>query len=168
MALHGFIQNGFYSKITNLQVDIENKIVSFVLSTLDKKDGKPVFNDINFVVTEEGEIKKYIEEHKKEIPKPIYPQMCLDREALVPMWKPDTPQTEINEYNNSLLEYQKSLQKYEENVQQQDFDLMNEARLKNTYRKYFEKVKMLGMSNPVACAYEYVKSLRGFIGVNDA
>jgi hypothetical protein len=57
--------------------------------------------------------------------------------------------------------------KYEEGVQKQDFDLMEEAKRKNTYLKYFEKSTMLGRSNPAACAYEYIKSLPGFIGVNN-
>jgi len=167
MALQGFIQKDFYSKITNLQVDVENKIVSFVLSTFDKKDGSPIFNDVTFVITEEGEIRKYIEGHKKEIPIPIYPELCKEREKLVPMWTPSTPQPEINAYENALMEYQKSMQNYEGSVQKQDFDLMEEAKRLNTYRKYFEKSTMLGRSNPAACAYEYIKSLPGFIGVNN-
>jgi hypothetical protein len=59
------------------------------------------------------------------------------------------------------------MQKYEETVHQQDIDLMEEAKRLNTYRKYFEKSLMMGRSNPLACAYEYIKSLPGFIGVNN-
>jgi hypothetical protein len=167
MALQGFIQKDFYSKITNIQVDVENKIVSFLLSTFDKKDGSPIFNDVTFVITEEGEIRKYIEEHKKEILPPVYPELCKEREKLVPMWTPSTPQPEINAYENTLIEYHKSMQKYEETVHQQDIDLMEEAKRLNTYRKYFEKSLMMGRSNPLACAYEYIKSLPGFLGVNN-
>jgi hypothetical protein len=52
-------------------------------------------------------------------------------------------------------------------VHQQDIDLMEEAKRLNTYRKYFEKSLMMGRSNPLACAYEYIKSLPGFLGVNN-
>jgi hypothetical protein len=167
MALQGFIQKDFYSKITNLQVDVENKIVSFVLSTFDKKEGPTIFNDVTFIITEEGEIQNYIEKHKKEIPSPVYPELCKEREKLVPMWTPSTPQPEINAYENALMEYEKLILKYKESVQQQDLDLMEEAKRLNTYRKYFEKSQMMGRSNPLACAYEYIKSLPGFIGVNN-
>lgn len=168
MGLKGFVQAGYYSKIDTVMLDNNSDTVMFTLRTLDKKDGTDMLQPLRFVVNRLEEEQKYLSKHTSKLPdKPQYPAVCSNREKMVPMWDDNSSQDEKNEYENTRLNYHRDMAAYDKQIKDLAFKDSLEAKKYNVYEKYFSKVKIYNNSNLLACAYEYVKSLDSFTGVND-
>lgn len=169
MALENFVQLGFYSKITFINIDIENEVVNFNVKTFVGKDQDESIPPTVFTISKEVEINRYIDRHFKEPQSPEYPKFCSVIDERVPQWPvEDVDVAEKRKYENLLIEYEKKLAKWSEECEIVKEEIKAEAQTKNEYDRFFSKHLMFRKSNPLECAYNYVKNHIGFAGVNDA
>lgn len=168
MALQDFIHEGNYSKISQITLDLDMKEISFTLRTLSSSAGTEVIPAILFQISYQEEVEKYLERNPASLPDiPEYPIVCSDREAMVPMWPDGVTQEEINDYTNAKIAYQTELQDYYQTIKLLKEQALVDAKTKNVFMEYFAPVKLFTTSNPVSCAYNYIKAQDSFIGVND-
>jgi len=164
MGLRNFIQNGFYTRISQIRVNKELEMVDFKISVFDRKGGKPIFAmPIDFVISKAEAEREYLNENAPAMPaEPQYPKLCEDREAMVPMWTAESTEEEKNAYDNARSKYLKDFAQWQSDCQAAVVSVQADAKTKNDFVRFFSDEKLYQQSNPTACAYGFLKTRKGF------
>jgi len=168
MALKNFIKTGTYSKIRRIWIDCDKEIVGFSLSVLDKKDGALLFpSSFEYSLSQKEKIQQS-KEAKTILPvAPEYPQICKDREDMVPMWNAESTEADQSAYNAAKTKYEADIIKYQTDYESAIESAELQAKTDNEYDNFFSRKKIFEDSNLVAQAYLYLKTLPAFEGVED-
>jgi|FLOH01.1.fsa_nt_gi hypothetical protein len=168
MALKGFIKAGYHTKIVTLAMDLEKQTIMFSVVTSTSEDGVAALPVLTFSLDRQNEIIKYQQENPPVFPlAPSYPVLCSDREAMVPMWTEESTQKEKDDYQAARDKYLSDLSKYEQDCAVIKASAISLSETANDYDLYFDKDKLFVNSNPVKCAYDFLKTRDSFAGVID-
>ena len=168
MAFKNFIKTGTYSKISRIWMDCDKNIVGFSLLVLSGKEGESLFpSSFEYSLSQKEKIQQS-KEVKISLPAaPEYPQVCKNREAMVPMWNDNSTKAEQDEYKSAKTKYEDDMKKYQTDYEAAVKTAEIQARSDNDYDNFFSKKKIFEDSNLVAQAYNYLKTLSAFEGVED-
>jgi len=169
MAFKNFIKQGSYSKISRIWMDCDKEIICFSMSVLEKKDGDLLFpSSFEYSLSQNEKIQQSKGEKMSLPVPPEYPQICKDREALVPMWDAESTKTEQDEYKAAKQKYTTDdMKKYQTDYESAVESAELQAKADNEYDNFFSRKKIFEDSNLVAQAYNYLKTLPAFEGVED-
>ncbi|MCG8551840.1 MAG: hypothetical protein MI799_15665 [Desulfobacterales bacterium] len=168
MALEGFVKAGSYSRINTINVSKGAARVDFDLAVYESNGGEMILGPLVFAVDYANEINKYKAANPVSVTVPEYPQVCADREAMVPMWTEGTTEEEITEYETAKDQYESDMTAYNIAVNNAETALDASAEAMNEYTQFFSDQKIYVESNATAQAYNYLKTQPGFESVTDA
>ncbi|WP_153307563.1 hypothetical protein [Desulfospira joergensenii] len=128
-----------------------------------------VFGPIGYQINRAEQERVFLSDASKFFPvAPEYPEVCAQRDAMVPEWTPSSTQAEKDEYNAARTKWLSDMSAYKEELQTANTNAMAKAKTDNEFEKHFSDKKKYDDSNPTACAYNYLKTLPVFEGVIDA
>lgn len=161
MALKSLIKENDYTKIKRVWMDLDNNTVGFTVAVQEFKDGREILGPFDYVISEDEEVQTFEQENKPVLPK--YPQVCVDREAIFPMWTEKSTQAEKDAYQTAKDKYEADIAKAESDTSA----IKIQAKTANKFQQFFGKKKLLEESNVVAQAYLFLKTLPAFEGAQD-
>lgn len=168
MALNHFIKAGSYTRINQISIQKENPRVDFEIKVYESDGGGKLFGPLYFSLSLAEELKKYKDENLDLPVDPVYPTLCSDREALVPMWTDESTDEEKAAYDAALAAYEQAVEAHGTSCTALVTEVETAAETENEYSKHFSDQKIYTDSNATACAYLFLKGLPGFEGVEDA
>ena len=164
MGFFNFIHENYFTKVKSLSVDFDAGAANMVFETYDEKGGNIVAPPMQINIDLSSEKQSFKNANYVPIPEPLYPQICEDREAMVPMWTEETTQEERDEYDAAKAQYDIELSQHKESVAAARAHIDGEAEKNNKYIKYFTKQLERAMKQ---AAYGYAKEMPIFAGVID-
>lgn len=164
MGLKNFIKDGFYTRISQIRVNKDLAMVDFKITVFEEKGGNPIFAaPIDFIVSQTEAERQYFEQNPPSLPDgPVYPKLCADREAMVPMWAAESTQAEKEEYYTAKAQYDTDFAQWQSDCQALISKVRADAKTKNDFVTFFPDEKLYIESNPTACAYSFLKTQKGF------
>jgi hypothetical protein len=168
MALKNFVKSNSYTRINQITIQKEAETIYFEIKVYEEKDGALLLSPVSFKINYKEETGRYKEKNIVLPDAPVYPALCTDREALVPMWTDESTPEEIAAYDAAKAAYAQDIEDHQAEIDTMTAEVEATAETENEYTKYFSDQKLYQDSNVTACAYEYLKSLPGFEEVADA
>jgi len=167
MGLENFMKDGYYTRVGNIQYDKTQGVIAFNVNSYDNIEGRFVSSILFSLTKSQAEI-QYLKENPAIIPEePVYPTLCLEREAMVPMWTDTSTDEEIEEYDQAKALFYSEANQIEQLTNDVKAEAYTNSIELNEYEEYFSNDKIFVDSNITECIYNYLKSKPEFEECNN-
>lgn len=162
MGFSNFKTSGDYIKIENVTYNKTDNSVFVRMGYYSSRGGSFIF-PIDFGIDRITAVKNYISDESAKVSEPEYPDVCSDREAMVPMWSEDSTESEKTAYATLKAEYDAAKSAYDDQIN----GIKATAETSNDFDTHFSKTALYETGNIEKCIYTWAKTLTVFNGVVD-